>query len=114
MRLATERLILRPWEARDRAPLAAIMEIGWVLAARCWGQGLAPEGARAWLEYAWHIGLPEVVAFTAARNQPSRRAMEKIGMCRDPAADFAHPRLAEGHPLRPHVLDRIANPASRQ
>lgn len=179
-----ERLILRPWEDRDRAPMAAIMgdptvrrffprtmtpeeasadidaaiekarvngfhmqaaelksdgslvgligigmvpdvtreaipghpqvEIGWVFAERFWGQGLAPEGAAAWLDYAWSIHLPEVVAFTAAINLPSQRVMQKIGMVRDPAGDFMHPRIAEGHPLRQHVLYRVANPASRQ
>jgi hypothetical protein len=33
--------------------------------------------------------------------------MERLGMKHDPADDFDHPRLAEGHPLRPHVLYRI-------
>lgn len=180
MRLETERLILRPWEERDRAPMSAIMadrivrrfypsvltpeetgaqidhhiemthrhglgvaaaelksggelagliglavlpdamrdaiprrpqvEIGWVLDRRFWGRGLAPEGARACLDHAWSIGLPEVVAFTAAVNAPSQRVMEKIGMTRDMAGDFDHPKVAEGHALRRHVLYRIVNP----
>jgi hypothetical protein len=29
--------------------------------------------------------------------------MRRIGMVRDPAADFLHPKLADDHPLRPHV-----------
>jgi hypothetical protein len=33
--------------------------------------------------------------------------MERLGMQRDPAGDFEHPRIAKGHPLRPHVLYRI-------
>jgi hypothetical protein len=33
--------------------------------------------------------------------------MEKIGMSRDAAADFDHPRIPEGHPLRRHVLYRL-------
>ena len=37
-----------------------------------------------------------------------RRVMEKLGMTRDPADDFDHPLLPEGHPLRRHVLYRIA------
>jgi RimJ/RimL family protein N-acetyltransferase len=184
VRLETERLVLRPWDERDREPLIAVqcdpevrryfpgvptrgqvsddfdqalekarangfhfgsarlkaddsfvgligigvipdatreaipshpqVEIGWVLTPRFWGQGLAPEGALAWLDYAWSIGLPEVVAFTAAINRPSQRVMEKIGMLRDGTDDFAHPRIEEGNPLRPHVLYRIVNPASRQ
>jgi RimJ/RimL family protein N-acetyltransferase len=182
MNLETERLILRPWEDRDRAPMAAIMgdatvrrfypqkltpeetsaqldhhiemarqhglgvaaaelratgelvglvglavlpdmmreaipnhpqvEIGWVFAERFWGQGLAPEGARAWLDYGWSIGLPEIVAFTATINLPSQRVMQKIGMIRIPSSDFMHPRIPEDHPLRQHVLYRIANPAA--
>jgi RimJ/RimL family protein N-acetyltransferase len=180
-RLETERLILRPWEDRDRAPLATILgdphvrrfyssvatpeetsrqidgaiaekaangfhfeaaelkasgaligligigviperlraaipgrpkvEIGWQLDRAVWGRGLAPEGARAWLAYAWEVlGLPEIVAFTAELNRPSQRVMEKLGMQRDPAGDFDNPRLDPGHPLRPHLLYRITNP----
>jgi hypothetical protein len=33
--------------------------------------------------------------------------MEKIGLVRDPAGDFDHPALPEGHRLRPHVLYRV-------
>jgi ribosomal-protein-alanine N-acetyltransferase len=35
--------------------------------------------------------------------------MEKIGMSRDPAEDFDHPNLPEGHALRRHVLYRLRN-----
>jgi len=181
MILRTERLVLRPWEDRDRAPLAKILgdahvrrfyptvatpeevsaqidyaiartaengfhfwaverktdgallglcglgvigeplrsaipgqprvEIGWQLDKAIWGQGIAPEAARAWLDHAWTVlELPEVVAFTARPNLPSQRVMEKIGMTRDAAGDFDHPRIPEGHPIRPHVLYQIANP----
>jgi hypothetical protein len=34
--------------------------------------------------------------------------MERLGMTRDPADDFDHPTLPAGHPLRRHVLYRIA------
>lgn len=176
MKLETERLILRPWEDRDRAPFAAIVgdphvmrfytstrgraaaeswidkmiaglaeeksaflaaerkadgaligligtgrvdiplrgdppeEIGWVLGQRYWGHGYAPEGAHAHIAHAWRRGLPELVAFTAVVNAPSRRVMEKLGMIRDMEGDFLHPRVPENHALRPHVLYRIANP----
>jgi RimJ/RimL family protein N-acetyltransferase len=181
MILETERLLLRPWEDRDRRRMAAIqgdpqvrrffpktmtpeevdadidlaiektrvngfhfqaaelkstgdliglvgigvvpdviraaipshpeVEIGWVIGKEFWGQGLAPEGARAWLEYAWSIGLPEVVAFTARLNLPSQRVMQKLWMVYDPADDYQHPKIGEGHPLRPHVVYRKKNPA---
>ena len=87
------------------------VEIGWRLAAAHWNRGLATEGARRCLRYAFQeLALPEVVAFTVPANLRSRRVMEKLGMSCSPADDFQHPRLPEGHPLRPHVLYRVANP----
>lgn len=84
------------------------IEIGWRLAANAWGQGLAPEGARACLAFAFSkLQAPEVVAFTAKVNGPSMRVMEKIGMTRDLNGDFDHPMIEAGHPIRPHVLYRI-------
>jgi len=84
------------------------VEIGWRLAAEFWNQGLATEGARAALRFGFEeLRLQEIVAFTATGNSRSRRVMEKLGMTYDPADDFEHPRLPEGHPLRPHVLYRI-------
>jgi hypothetical protein len=29
--------------------------------------------------------------------------MRRIGMVAEPSRDFDHPRLAQDHPLRPHV-----------
>ena len=84
------------------------IEIGWRLAAAYWNRGLATEGARECLRYAFQeLALPEVVAFTVPANLRSRRVMEKLGMSYSPADDFQHPRLPEGHPLRPHVLYRV-------
>lgn len=99
-------------ELRDVIPTNPAVEIGWQLGKEFWGQGYAPEGARAFLDYAWMpLGLPEVVAITYAGNWPSRRVMEKIGMTYDPRGDFEHPDVPVGHKVRPHVLYRIANPA---
>ena len=53
------------------------------------------------------LGLNEIVAFTFRGNLPSQRVMERAGMTRDPTADFDHPRLEPGHPLRPHVVYRM-------
>jgi RimJ/RimL family protein N-acetyltransferase len=92
------------------------VEIGWRLDAAYWNRGLATEGARAVLRYGFEVlGLREIVSFTTPANLPSRRVMEKLGMRHDPADDFDHPRLPEGHPLRRHVLyrtDAIGVPAS--
>jgi RimJ/RimL family protein N-acetyltransferase len=88
------------------------VEIGWQFDKALWGRGLAPEGARAWLDYGFGtLGLPEIIAFTYRGNAPSRRVMDKLRMRYDAASDFEHPRLAEGHPLRPHVVYRINPPA---
>jgi RimJ/RimL family protein N-acetyltransferase len=84
------------------------VEIGWRLAAEQWGHGYATEAARAALAHAWDpLGLPEIVSFTTVHHAKSRAVMERIGMRRDPADDFDHPRLPEGHPRRPHVLYRV-------
>ncbi|KFC66340.1 Acetyltransferase, GNAT family [Devosia sp. LC5] len=92
-------------------PTEPKLEIGWVFGKDYWGQGYAPEAARAALEHAFtQLHASEVAAFTARVNLPSQRVMQKLGLVRDPRADFEHPRIAEGHPLRPHVLYRIANP----
>lgn len=90
------------------------VEIGWRLAAPFWNRGYATEGAKAALAFGFDVlNLDQVVAFTAVDNAPSRRVMEKLAMTRDPADDFDHPRIPEGHPLRRHVLYRMAH-ASRQ
>jgi RimJ/RimL family protein N-acetyltransferase len=90
------------------APFTPCVEIGWRLAADLHGRGLAPEAAREVRRFAFEeVRLEEVVSFTTAANAASRRVMEKIGMTRDPAEDFLHPTLAEGDPLRPHVLYRL-------
>ena len=87
------------------APFMPTVEIGWRLAADRWGRGLATEGARAVVDYAFNtLQLPSLVSFTVAENQRSRRVMEKLGMTHDLSDDFDHPILSEGHPLRRHVL----------
>lgn len=89
-------------------PFCPAVEIGWRLVADQWGQGLAKEAADAALTCAFErLQLAEVVAFTAQLNEPSRGLMEALGMQHEPRDDFEHPTLAEGHPLRPHVLYRL-------
>ena len=90
------------------APFMPAVEIGWRLAADYWGRGLATEGARAVVRYAFEgLGLRSLVSFTVPRNLQSRRVMEKLGMVHDPSDDFDHPSLPPGHPLRRHVLYRL-------
>ncbi|MGH9740384.1 MAG: GNAT family N-acetyltransferase [Candidatus Acidiferrales bacterium] len=84
------------------------VEIGWRLARAHWGKGLATEGAQAVMRYAFDtLRLPEIVSITVPANIRSRRVMEKIGMTHMPTLDFDHPRIAEGHPLRRHVVYQL-------
>jgi RimJ/RimL family protein N-acetyltransferase len=88
------------------------VEIGWLLGQQYWGNGYAVEAARAWIDVAFNkLALPEIVAWTAVSNLPSQRVMQKLGMTHDPADDFLHPKVPEGHPLRPHVLYRLKRPS---
>ena len=92
------------------ADFTPCVEIGWRLASDVWGQGLATEGAQAVGRYAFQeLRLDEIVSFTVPANQRSIRVMQKIGMTRNASDDFEHPSLPVGHPLRRHVLYRLAN-----
>jgi len=84
------------------------MEVGWRLARHYWHKGYATEGARAVLAYGFDaLGQGEIVSMTVPANRRSRAVMERLGMKRDPADDFDHPNLPEGHVLRRHVLYRL-------
>jgi RimJ/RimL family protein N-acetyltransferase len=87
------------------ASFTPCVEIGWRLAREHWGRGYATEAARAAIEFGFtEIGLDEVVSFTVPANTRSVRVMEKLGMKFSGEFDFA---IAEGHPLRRHVLYRL-------
>ena len=82
--------------------LCGQIEVIWRLRADAWGNGYAPEAAQACLTLAAKLGIEEIIAFTAVANLRSQRVMQKIGM--ECVAQFNHPTLPEGHPLRRHVL----------
>jgi ribosomal-protein-alanine N-acetyltransferase len=87
------------------------VEVGWRLARDAWGNGYATEAARAAVAFGFDdLGLDEIVSFTVPANARSRAVMERLGMTHDPAEDFDHPGLPEGHPLRRHVLYRLKCP----
>ncbi len=110
-------------EARDVAPFIGFVglsvpsfeghftpcvEVGWRLARDFWGRGYATEGAREALRFGFlDLGLEEIVAFTTTTNTRSQAVMQRLGMAYDPADDFDHPALPEGHRLRRHVLYRL-------
>ena len=77
-------------------PFSPALEVGWRLAADCWGRGYATEAARAALA----VGLrhePSIVSMTARRNERSWRVMERLGLRRE--CEFDHPRSPERHVL---------------
>ena len=49
---------------------------------------------------------------TAVLNEPSRAVMRRLGMTL--YGHFEHPRVEPGHRLRPHVVYRIARPATER
>lgn len=93
------------------APFMPCVEAVWRLARRYWGAGYATEAARAAVADGFdRFGFDEIVAFTAVGNARSRAVMARLGMDRDAAADFDHPALPVGHPLRRHALYRLRRP----
>jgi RimJ/RimL family protein N-acetyltransferase len=98
----------------DDLPFAPAVEVGWRLARAHWGKGYASEAARAALAFAFNdMKLDEVVALTVPANRRSQAVMTRIGMSRNAADDFDHPRVPDGDPLKRHVLYRIARSAFR-
>ena len=92
-------------------PIADQVEIGWRLARDAWGKGYAREAAQASIAWGWaNTDTPDIAAMTNIANVRSWGLMERLGMTRDPAGDFDHPAVAEGDPLRPHILYRIKRP----
>jgi ribosomal-protein-alanine N-acetyltransferase len=93
---------------RFAAHFTPAVEIGWRLARSAWGHGYATEAARGALTNGFtDHGLAEIVSFTTTMNTRSRAVMARLGMSHDPREDFDHPTIAEGSPLRRHVLYRL-------
>jgi RimJ/RimL family protein N-acetyltransferase len=99
---------LKAWPASSGLPFAPAVEVGWRLTREAWGHGYATEAARAAVAYGFEtLGLDEIVSMTAVTNERSWRVMERLGMTRDPADDFDHPKVPPGHRLQRHVLYRL-------
>jgi RimJ/RimL family protein N-acetyltransferase len=95
----------------DDLPLPGGIELAWRMHPDAQGAGYATEAARAARDWAFaNLDIEEVVAITAVSNVRSQNVMTKIGLTRDPAEDFDHPKLADDHPLKRHVLFRMKRP----
>lgn len=80
-------------------------DIGWMLDPLYFGRGYASEAAGGWLRHGFgELRIEEIIAYTVAANRASIEVMKRIGMRRDAARDFDHPRVAVGHPLRPQIV----------
>jgi RimJ/RimL family protein N-acetyltransferase len=90
------------------AAFTPAFEIGYRLERPAWGRGYATEAAREAVRYGFErAGLAEIVSMTATGNLRSQAVMKKLGMSHDPADDFYHPLVPDGHPLKRHVLYRL-------
>lgn len=89
---------------------AGTIEIGWRLAPEFWGHGYVTEAATAMLRFGFEeLRQPEIISFAVWNNDRSTAVMQRIGMRRDPEADFDHPGVPDTHPeLKRHVLYRIS------
>lgn len=97
-------LVHVPYEAA----FTPAVEIGWRIQRAYWGHGYVTEAARLSLVDGFErIGLEQVIALTVPTNRRSRAVMTRLGMRHDPAEDFDHPSVPDGHPLRRHVLYRL-------
>lgn len=83
--------------------LGTFTDIGWRLKQQVWGKGLATEGAKACLTFAYeNAGLDEVYAVCPAVNLPSEKVMQKIGMTK--VRHFNHPALRTAPALEECML----------
>ncbi|HET7922705.1 MAG TPA: GNAT family N-acetyltransferase [Gammaproteobacteria bacterium] len=85
-------------------------ELAWWIWKRYWGQGLAPEMARAFVTHAFRVmHLPRVVAVIDAANRASIRVAEKLGMqCLGERDAHDLDRRHEHEPVMLYALERSA------
>lgn len=82
------------------------VDIGWRLTHKEWGKGLATEGAKKCLDYAFNeIGLKNIKSVCPQTNYKSENVMKRIGMRK--IKKFNHPLLSEYKELENCVLYEI-------
>ena len=93
-------------------PVDGIYELGWRIAERHWGQGIAREAAEASRDWGWaNTPAETIAAWTNAGNAPSWGLMIRIGMTRRPDLDFRHPLYLDGEdPLGDMIVYAIDRP----
>jgi RimJ/RimL family protein N-acetyltransferase len=85
------------------------LEIGWWLARRYWGQGLATEAASVALRDAFErVRLDRVISVARAENTASLRVINKLGLRLESAFEV------NGLSLLRYAIDRLQYAASRE
>ena len=75
----------------------SLIQVGYLLAAECWGRGYASEMCLAVLRHGFiTVGLPRIVAITDLDNLNSQRVLLKCGLQHHGERGFAHPKYAAG------------------
>jgi len=60
------------------------IDVGWYARPHLWGSGIAPEAARAVVEWLDSVGIGPVVVYIRRGNRASTRVAEKLGLERQP------------------------------
>ena len=93
-------------------PVDGVHELGWRIAERHWGQGIAREAAEASRDWGWtNTPAKTIAAWTTAANAPSWGLMIRIGLARRPDLDFRHPLyLDSDDPLGDMIVYAVDRP----
>jgi [ribosomal protein S5]-alanine N-acetyltransferase len=83
-------------------------EVGYLLAKKYWGQGLATEAARGIRDYGFDVlGFERLVSLIKPENVASQRVAEKCGMT------YGHHAMVNGTPARVYSVNLAAPLAGR-
>lgn len=99
-------------------PVDGMYELGWRIAERHWGQGIAREAAEGSCDWGWaNTPARTIAAWTNPDNTPSWGLMIRIGMARRPDLDFRHPLYLDTDDvigdMIVYAIDRPAEAAGR-
>jgi RimJ/RimL family protein N-acetyltransferase len=84
----------------------SLVEIGYHIRRDLWGQGLAPEAARACRDYGFaRLHVERLISLIRPENLPSRRVAEKIGLT------LWKTVIWRGLPHCVYAISRTANPS---
>ncbi len=80
------------------------LEVGWQLAPRHWGKGLAAEAGRALVEWSFAQGVEELFAVVGSGNRRGAETARRVGMEWVGETDKYYDRLLQVYRIRPGDL----------